>query len=131
MSKSAYGRAPCRGTARSAGEIRKTIMRATTDSNPGVGIETAGPGVLNLLSIYQGVSGTPTTISSRSLPACHGISKQVAEMVVAIWAFPAAVSPDYFDPGYLAGVLREGADGRADRQRYRAAGEGAHGLYVS
>src|SRR6202789_2426833 len=30
-------------------KIRKTIMRSTTDSNPGVDLESAGPGVLNLL----------------------------------------------------------------------------------
>src|SRR5215475_2788617 len=38
-------------------KIRKMIMRATTDSNPGVDFDTAGPGVLNLLSIYQAFSG--------------------------------------------------------------------------
>src|SRR5215813_471781 len=37
-------------------KIRKTIMRATTDSNPAVDFEAAGPGVLNLLSIYQAFS---------------------------------------------------------------------------
>src|SRR5579859_5730108 len=37
--------------------IRKTIMRATTDSKPAVEVETAGPGVLNLLAIYQAFSG--------------------------------------------------------------------------
>src|SRR6202035_2618038 len=30
-------------------KIRKTLMRATTDSNPAVDFETAGPGVLNLI----------------------------------------------------------------------------------
>ena len=39
-------------------KIRKTIMRATTDSNPAVDFETAGPGVLNLLTIYQAFAGT-------------------------------------------------------------------------
>src|SRR5215475_3291648 len=38
-------------------KIRKTIMRATTDSNPGVDVDTAGPGVLNLISIYQACGG--------------------------------------------------------------------------
>src|SRR5580698_2227442 len=38
-------------------KIRKTIMRATTDSNPAVDLETAGPGVLNLLGIYQAFGG--------------------------------------------------------------------------
>src|SRR5579883_3613603 len=38
-------------------KIRKTIMRATTDSNPAVDFTTAGPGVLNLLAIYQAFTG--------------------------------------------------------------------------
>src|SRR5579859_8152785 len=33
--------------------IRKTIMRATTDSSPAVDFETMGPGVANLLNIFQ------------------------------------------------------------------------------
>src|SRR6202023_281058 len=38
-------------------KIRKTIMRATTDSQPCVDVATAGPGVLNLLAIFQAFSG--------------------------------------------------------------------------
>src|SRR3954471_4276553 len=38
-------------------KIRKTIMRATTDSQPGVDFANAGPGVVNLLSIYQAFAG--------------------------------------------------------------------------
>src|ERR1700752_3304312 len=34
-------------------KVRKIVMPATTDSNPAVDLETAGPGILNLLSIYQ------------------------------------------------------------------------------
>src|SRR3982751_1992233 len=37
-------------------QIRKKIMRATTDSSPAVDWETMGPGVRNLLSIYQAFS---------------------------------------------------------------------------
>src|SRR5271170_3274745 len=33
--------------------IRKKILRATTDSNPGVDFENLGPGVRNLLNIFQ------------------------------------------------------------------------------
>jgi len=39
-------------------KIRKTIMRATTDSNPAVDFENAGEGVRNLLTIYQAFAGT-------------------------------------------------------------------------
>src|SRR5437868_3842019 len=38
-------------------KIRKTIMRATTDSNPAVDFEALGPGVANLLGIFQAFSG--------------------------------------------------------------------------
>src|SRR5947199_3485215 len=37
--------------------IRKTIMRATTDSGSGVDFENMGPGVANLLAIYQAFAG--------------------------------------------------------------------------
>ena len=37
--------------------IRKKILRATTDSNPAVDYEAMGPGVRNLLSIFQAFSG--------------------------------------------------------------------------
>jgi len=37
--------------------IKKKILRATTDSNPEVDFATAGPGVANLLGIYQAFSG--------------------------------------------------------------------------
>src|SRR5499433_445076 len=38
-------------------KIRKTVMRATTDSNPAVDFDSMGAGVANLLSIYQAFSG--------------------------------------------------------------------------
>jgi tryptophanyl-tRNA synthetase len=51
-------------------KIRKTIMRATTDSNPAVDFETAGPGIRNLLSIYQAFSEATDEEMSRASPAC-------------------------------------------------------------
>src|SRR6266567_4570254 len=59
MSKSATGLNHAVALLDPPAKIRKTIMRATTDSNPAVDFETAGPGVLNLLSIYQAFSGAP------------------------------------------------------------------------
>src|SRR5436853_252026 len=56
MSKSAPGTGHAVALLDPPDRIRKTIMRATTDSNPAVDFETAGPGVLNLLSIYQAFS---------------------------------------------------------------------------
>src|ERR1700693_2880130 len=57
MSKSATGAHHAVALLDPPDKIRKTIMRATTDSNPAVDFENAGPGVLNLLSIYQAFDG--------------------------------------------------------------------------
>src|SRR6516162_914169 len=57
MSKSATGANHAVALLDPPDRIRKTIMRATTDSEPCVNVETAGMGVLNLLSIYQAFCG--------------------------------------------------------------------------
>src|SRR5205823_7211704 len=57
MSKSATGANHAIALLDPPEQIRKTLMRATTDSNPAVEFPGAGPGVLNLLSIYQAFSG--------------------------------------------------------------------------
>jgi len=66
-------------------KIRKTIMRATTDSHPAVDMETAGPGVLNLLSIYQAFAGVADEqIKAEFTGMRYGdLKKRVAELVIA------------------------------------------------
>jgi tryptophanyl-tRNA synthetase len=94
-------------------KIRKSIMRATTDSNPAVDFEIAGPGVLNLLSIYQAFSGDADEEIKRQFAGIRygDLKKRVAEMVVAhLEPFQARFREIISDPGYLAGVLREGAE---------------------
>jgi tryptophanyl-tRNA synthetase len=94
-------------------KIRKTIMRATTDSQPCVEFETAGPGVLNLLSIYQAFSGaTNEEVKKRFTGMRYGdLKKEVAEMVVShLEPFQERYRRIVAEPGYLAGVLKEGAD---------------------
>src|ERR1700734_2970554 len=59
MSKSAQGTGHAVSLLDPIDQVRKKIMRATTDSNPAVDFESAGPGVLNLLSIFQAFSGWP------------------------------------------------------------------------
>jgi tryptophanyl-tRNA synthetase len=113
MSKSASRDQPRGGAARSAGPIRKIIMRATTDSNPAVDFEKAGPGVLNLLGIYQAFDGaTDDEMKSRFAGMRYGdLKKQVAEMVVAhLEPFQQRYRQIVSEPGYLAGVLRDGAE---------------------
>ena len=94
-------------------KIRKTIMRATTDSNPAVDLETAGPGVLNLLSIYQAFAGSSDDEIKRQFTGLRygDLKKQVADMVIAhLEPFQARYRQIVSEPGYLAGILREGAE---------------------
>jgi tryptophanyl-tRNA synthetase len=94
-------------------KIRKTIMRATTDSNPAVDIATAGPGVLNLLSIYQAFAGaTDDDIKNEFTGLRYGdLKKRVADMVIAhLGPFQERYRQIVSDPGYLEGILRAGAE---------------------
>ena len=93
-------------------KIRKTIMRATTDSNPAVDFETAGAGVLNLLTIYQAFAGTSDEeMKARFTGMRYGeLKKHVADMVVGSLApFQQRYREITGDPDYLRDVLREGA----------------------
>src|SRR6476661_3590667 len=113
MSKSATGANHAVALLDSPDKIRKTIMRATTDSNPAVDFAGAGPGVLNLLSIYQAFSGaTDDEIHAKFTGMRYGdLKKQVAEMVVThLEPFQERYRQIRSDPGYLASVLREGAE---------------------
>src|SRR3979411_181297 len=56
MSKSAQGSGHAGVLLDPPAGIRKTIMRATTDSNPSVDFESMGPGIANLLGIFQAFS---------------------------------------------------------------------------
>jgi tryptophanyl-tRNA synthetase len=112
MSKSATGANHAVALLDPPARIRRTIMRATTDSNPAVDVATAGPGVLNLLSIYQAFSGdTDEAIKARFTGMRYGdLKKQVAEMTVShLEPFQERYRRIVAEPGYLAGVLREGA----------------------
>jgi tryptophanyl-tRNA synthetase len=94
-------------------KIRKTIMRATTDSKPAVDCETAGPGILNLLAIYQAFSGdADDDIERRFNGMRYGdLKKQVAEMAIShLEPFQQRYHRIVSDAGYLDGVLREGAE---------------------
>ena len=94
-------------------KIRKTIMRATTDSNPAVDFETAGPGVLNLIAIYQAFSGAfDDEIKFQFTGLRYGeLKKQVADMIIAhLEPFQRRYHQIVSDPSYLAGILRAGAE---------------------
>ena len=112
MSKSSTGAGHAVALLDPPDKIRKTIMRATTDSNPSVDFAGAGPGVLNLIAIYQAFSGaSDEEIKQRFTGMRYGdLKKQVAEMVIAhVEPFQQRYRRIVSEPGYLDGVLREGA----------------------
>ena len=112
MSKSATGANHAVALLDPPEQVRKTIMRATTDSKPAVDVETAGPGVLNLLSIYQAFSGaSDDQMKGRFNGMRYGdLKKAVAEMVIShLEPFQRRYRDITADPGYLDRVLREGA----------------------
>jgi tryptophanyl-tRNA synthetase len=113
MSKSATGTNHAVALLDPADRIRKTIMRATTDSNPCVDFGKLGAGVQNLLSIYQAFSAaTDAEIEQRFAGMRYGdLKKTVAEMVIAhLEPLQERHRRIVSEQGYLARVLREGAE---------------------
>jgi tryptophanyl-tRNA synthetase len=113
MSKSTAGTGHAVALLDPVDQIRKKIMRATTDSAPAVDFESAGSGVRNLLSIYQGFSGWPSEkIQDHFNGMRYGdLKKQVAEMVIAsLEPLQKRYGEIVDEPGYLAGVLKEGME---------------------
>ena len=112
MSKSAVGAGHAVALLDAPDKIRKTIMRATTDSQPAVEVETAGPGVLNLLAIYQAFAGCSDDQMKQQFNGMRygDLKKRVAEMVVSqLEPFQERYRQIVLDPGYLDSVLEEGA----------------------
>jgi tryptophanyl-tRNA synthetase len=94
-------------------QIRKKFMRATTDSNPAVEFDALGPGVENLLNIFQAFSEwTDDRMRAHFSGIRYGdLKKQVAEMVIShLEPFQQRYRQITAEPGYLDGVLREGAE---------------------
>ncbi len=113
MSKSATGSGHAIGLLDPPDQIKKKIMRATTDSAPGVTFEgEMGAGVRNLLGIYQ-------AFTEKTNPEMHAIfegmrygdlKKTVAEAVVAgIEPIQKRYAEIMAEPGYVNSVLKEGA----------------------
>ena len=113
MSKSAPGSGHAVALLDPPDRIRKTIMRATTDSLPAVDFGNLGAGVQNLLGIYQAFSGwTDEELRRRFSGMRYGdLKKEVADMTISkiepIQHRYRAISSE---PGYLDSVLREGAE---------------------
>jgi tryptophanyl-tRNA synthetase len=113
MSKSAKGAQHAVGLLDPPSQIRKTIMRATTDSNPAVDLDHLGPGVANLLAIFQAFSEwSDDRVRSHFSGLRYGdLKKQVADMVIAsLEPFQERYRQITSDPGYLDSILREGVE---------------------
>jgi tryptophanyl-tRNA synthetase len=112
MSKSAQGSGHAIAILDPPDVLRKKIMRATTDSNPHVDFETMGPGVANLLTIYQAFTEvTDDAMRAEFTGLRYGdLKKRVAEAVASSLE---PVQKRYHeiaaDPAYLDGILSEGA----------------------
>ena len=113
MSKSAQGSGHAVALLDPPDRIRKTIMRATTDSNPGVDFDTMGPGVMNLLNIFQAFSEwTNDQMRAHFTGLRYGdLKKQVVEMAISkLEPIQQRYREITEDPAYLDSVLREGAE---------------------
>ncbi len=111
MSKSAPGSGHAIALLDPPDLIRKKFNRATTDSNPHVDFETMGPGVENLLGIYQAFSEvSDDEMKDKFSGLRYGdLKKTVAEMVVShLEPIQKRFAEITAEPGYLAGVLEEG-----------------------
>src|ERR1700693_3152546 len=112
MSKSATGTGHAVALLDPPDVARKKIMRATTDSNPGVDYEAMGPGVRNLLSIFQAFSGWSDENTRAHFAGMRygDLKKQVAEAVIAALE---PVQKRYHEimseRGFVAQVLASGA----------------------
>jgi tryptophanyl-tRNA synthetase len=113
MSKSAGGSGHAIALLDPPDLIRKKFMKATTDSNPGVDFEKMGPGVANLLGIFQAFSDwTDDQMQSHFAGMRYGdLKKQVGEMVASSLApLQQRYAEITADSSYLDTILREGAE---------------------
>ena len=108
MSKSADGQHHSVALLDDPKRVRRTIMRAVTDSGRDIVFDPARAGLYNLLSVYQALSG-----QSREEIAAHfngrgygDLKKEVAEAVLAeIEPIQDRYRQLMADPGYVDGVL--------------------------
>jgi tryptophanyl-tRNA synthetase len=113
MSKSAIGSGHAVALLDPPDRIKKTMMKATTDSNPAVDFETMGPGVANLLAIFQAFSAwTDDAMRAHFSGMRYGdLKKQVAEMTISqLEPMQKRYAEITADPAYLDGILQRGAE---------------------
>lgn len=113
MSKSAKGTGHAISLLEPPTQIRKKIMRATTDSEPAVNMDAPGPGVANLLTVFQAFTEWPDDRMRSHFDGMRygDLKKTVAEAVIShLEPIQARYREITSDPGFIAGVLRSGAE---------------------
>ncbi|MGY8822520.1 MAG: tryptophan--tRNA ligase [Candidatus Latescibacterota bacterium] len=113
MSKSVDGQFHSIGLLDPPNRIKKTIMRAVTDSQTEIVFDEARPGVNNLLGIYQALSGqSKEQIEVHFAGKGYGdLKKGVLEVVMAeIEPIQARYAEISADPAYIDGVLAESVE---------------------
>jgi len=113
MSKSATGSGHAIGLLDPPDQVRKKIMRATTDSQPQVDFEHLGAGVRNLIEIAQAFMGWKNEESQAEFSGLRygDLKKKVAEIVATkLEPMQARYREITSEPGYLDSVLKQGAE---------------------
>ncbi len=113
MSKSTPGSFHAIGLLDPPERIRKAIGRATTDSKPAVDFDDLGPGVANLLTIFQGFTGWSDQQVRAHFAGMNyaGLKKSVAEAVVAgLEPIQKKYREITGEPGYVRKILRQSAE---------------------
>jgi tryptophanyl-tRNA synthetase len=113
MSKSATGTGHAIGLLDPIDQVRKKIMRATTDSQPAVDFSAVGAGVENLLNIFQAFSGwTKEKMLVNFSGMRYGdLKKQVADMVIAnLEPLQKRYREITAEAGYVDSILKQGAE---------------------
>ena len=113
MSKSVASSAHAVGLLDPLDQVKKKIMRATTDSKPAVDFADLGPGVRNLINIAQAFSGwTQAQTEAEFNGLRYGdLKKKVADIAASkIEPIQQRYREIVGEPGYVAGVLRQGAE---------------------
>lgn len=113
MSKSVDGQFHSIGLLDPPNRIKKTIMRAVTDSQTEIVFDENRPGVNNLLGIYQALSGQDKEqIEVQFVGKGYGdLKKAVLEVVMAeIEPIQARYAEISADPTYIDGVLAESVE---------------------
>ena len=113
MSKSTPGTSHAVDLLDPPSRIKKLIMRAVTDSKPAVDFDEIGPGVANLLAIFQAFSGWSDDQLRSHFDGKQygGLKKDVAEMVVAkLEPIQKKYQELMAEPGAIRKILTAGAE---------------------